>query len=73
MPHMIVLPSDSQAVPLTRPAQSDSTNGSLAPIIAPQNPPMPMPSFCHQASGSLACQRRSSRLITAMAASMISV
>jgi hypothetical protein len=73
MPHMIVLPSASQAVPLTRPVQSERTNGSFAPIIAPQNPPTPRPSFCHQTSGSFACQRRSSKLITAMAASMISV
>jgi hypothetical protein len=73
MPHMIVLPSASHAVPLTRPVQSENTNGSFAPIIAPQKPPMPIPSFCHPASGSFACQRRSSRPMTAMAASIVSV
>ena len=70
MPHKIVLPSASQVVPSKRPFQSASANGSLAPIIAPQNPPTPIPSFCHHTSGNFACQRRKSRLSTAIAASI---
>ena len=56
-PSKIVLPLANQAAPLTRPFQSDNTNGNLAPSMAPQKAPSPMKNFSRGA-GQAACVRR---------------
>jgi hypothetical protein len=72
MPVRIVLPSANQARPLTSSCQSDNTNGSLAPSIAPMNAPTAMPIRSPSASGSVFCVRRLTSKPVTIAAPMIS-